>query len=84
MTNEKLIGKDWKEPVVVQLTVDIITRNLSGETDEIHDKVSQYSRSPGRDLNTGPPEYETGLKYKMILHSLKGPESLHMWNNSVK
>jgi hypothetical protein len=20
----------------------------------------------------------------MILHSLKGPESLHMWNNSVK
>jgi len=32
---------------------------LPGGTEENHKNLSEDSRSPGRDLNSGPPEYET-------------------------
>jgi hypothetical protein len=34
---------------------------FSGETEENHENLSHNSRSPGRDLNPGPPEYEAGV-----------------------
>jgi hypothetical protein len=37
-----------------------LSRNLPG-TDENHENLSNDSRSPGRDLNLGPPEYEAGV-----------------------
>jgi hypothetical protein len=32
-----------------------------GETEENHENLYQVSRFQGRDLNPGPPEYETGV-----------------------
>jgi hypothetical protein len=37
-----------------------LSRHLTGGTKVNHEK-SQDSRSRGRDLNLGPPEYETGV-----------------------
>jgi hypothetical protein len=47
----------WKQEVVAQLKA--LTRHLPGGTEESHEDLSQDSRSLDRDLNTGPPEYET-------------------------
>jgi hypothetical protein len=38
-----------------------LSRNLPGGTEENHEKISQDIRSPGSDLNPGPPEYEAGV-----------------------
>jgi hypothetical protein len=37
--------------------LNVLSWNLSGGTEEIHEKP-QDSRSPGRNLNPGHPEYE--------------------------
>jgi hypothetical protein len=47
-----------KKAVVVQLKV--LSPHLPGGTEE-NDGKPQESRSPDRDLNLGPPEYETGV-----------------------
>jgi hypothetical protein len=48
----------WKEAVVAKLKV--LTRYLHGVTDKAHKNVGHDSLSPGRNLNPGPPEYESG------------------------
>jgi hypothetical protein len=47
-----------KEAVVALFKV--LPRHLPGGTEE-KQKITQDRRSPGRDLNPGPPEYETGV-----------------------
>jgi hypothetical protein len=39
----------------------VLSWHLPGETEDNHENLSQNSPSPGRDLNPGPHEYETGL-----------------------
>jgi hypothetical protein len=48
-----------KEAVVAWFKV--LSRHLPGRTEENHKNLSQDSWFPGRDLNPGPPEYETGV-----------------------
>jgi hypothetical protein len=36
----------------------VISWHLPGKAEENHENLNQDSRSPGRNLNTGPPEYE--------------------------
>jgi hypothetical protein len=36
----------------------LLSRYLSGQTEENHEKLFYDSRSPGLDLNPGPSEYE--------------------------
>jgi hypothetical protein len=57
MINE--LERRWKEAVVVQFKVGLVSRHLPVETEENH--LSQDRRSPGRDLNSGPPKCETGV-----------------------
>jgi hypothetical protein len=38
----------------------VLSRHLSGGTEESHE-MPQSSRSQGRNLNPGPPEYESGV-----------------------
>jgi hypothetical protein len=54
---ERWIGKDKEESGrgLIQGTIPV----LSGGTEQ--NRLSQDSRSPGRDLNTGRPEYEAGV-----------------------
>jgi hypothetical protein len=37
---------------------EVLSRHLPGMTEGNHENLSQDSRSPGRDLNPGCPEYE--------------------------
>jgi hypothetical protein len=39
----------------------VLSRNSSGVTEKNLEKLSQDSRSPGRDFNLEPPEYEAGV-----------------------
>jgi hypothetical protein len=39
----------------------VLPRKSSGGTKEKQETLSQDSRSPGRDLKPGPPEYEAGV-----------------------
>jgi hypothetical protein len=39
----------------------ILSRHLSGETEEYREKTSQFIRSPERDLTAGTPEKEAGV-----------------------
>jgi hypothetical protein len=56
----------WKEAVVSQFKV--LPQNLRGETEEKYEKPhSQDSRSPGRNLNPGPPEYEAGVQKGLLI-----------------
>jgi hypothetical protein len=39
----------------------VLCRHFPGGTEENHKNLSQDRRSRGRDLNSGPPEYEAGV-----------------------
>jgi hypothetical protein len=56
MTDEWCIGKD-----VEGSGRGLILRYFPAGTEENHENLSQDSRSPGRNLNLGPPKYEAGL-----------------------
>jgi hypothetical protein len=56
--NNKL-DRMWKEAVVVQCKV--LSRGLSGRTEENRDILSQDNRSPGGDSNPRAPEYEVDV-----------------------
>jgi hypothetical protein len=45
-----------KEAVVAYFKA--LSRHLAGGTEEDHENLSEDLRSPGRDLNPGPPKYE--------------------------
>jgi hypothetical protein len=49
----------WKEAVWPNFRV--ILQNLLGWTEENHENLGQNSRSPCRDFNQRPPEYEAGV-----------------------
>jgi hypothetical protein len=51
------LEKMWKEAVVA---FKLLSRYFSEGTDEYHE-TPQDSRSLGRELNPGPPEYEAGV-----------------------
>jgi hypothetical protein len=51
------LARMWKRPWP---NFKVLSRNSPEGTDENHKNISQKSRSPGRDLNPGPPEYEAG------------------------
>jgi hypothetical protein len=57
MPNE--LERIWKEAVVAY--IQLLPRHLPGGTGENHENLSNNSRSPVRDFNPGPPEYETGV-----------------------
>jgi hypothetical protein len=52
------LGRVLKEAVVPNF--EALSRHSPGGTEEIHEMLRQGSRSPGKDLNPGPPEYEAG------------------------
>jgi hypothetical protein len=39
----------------------VLFRHSPGESEEKDESLSQGSRSPGGDLNPGPPKYEAGV-----------------------
>jgi hypothetical protein len=41
----------------------VLSQHLNGGHEENQEKVSHNTRSPARDLNLGPPEYETGVDH---------------------
>jgi hypothetical protein len=60
----------WKEVVVAKFKV----LDQHGGTEKTISNLSQDSRSLGRDLNLGPPKYETGVLTTRLtfgLHLLK-------------
>jgi hypothetical protein len=72
----KELERKWKEAVVAQLTV--LSRHLSGGTEENHEKPHN-SRSPGRDSNPGPPEYEAGVLTTRSRLSVEQLNTLYEW-----
>jgi hypothetical protein len=50
--------RTWKKPVVAYFEVK--TGNFRGRTEKNREKPQSDSRSPGREPNQGPPEYEEG------------------------
>jgi hypothetical protein len=54
--------------------VDCLLRHYPGHsprgTETITKRLSQDSRSPGRDLNPGPYEYKAGMLTTLIIHVL--------------
>jgi hypothetical protein len=54
--NWKEFGRNWSRPDFKELFWP-----LSGGTDETMKHISQVIRSPVRDLNPLPPEYEAGV-----------------------
>jgi hypothetical protein len=48
---------NWKDEGSGRDLNYVLSINMSGETEENHKKLSQDSRSPGRDLNQAAPEY---------------------------
>jgi hypothetical protein len=55
MTNWKAFEKWWWP------NFKVLFWNLPGGTQENSKNLSQDSRSPGQDLNPGPPEYGAGV-----------------------
>jgi hypothetical protein len=53
----------------------VLSRHLPEGTDENHKTLSQDSRSPSRDLNPGPSEYEAGVPTTSGQSFKKYPES---------
>jgi hypothetical protein len=62
----------WKDAVVAYFKV--LTQNLPGWTERNHENQCQDIRSPGRDLNPGPAEYEAGV---LTTRSRCSTSSLH-------
>jgi hypothetical protein len=55
------VGKDLEGSGMAKFKVLSLSRFLPGGTDENHEKLSKNSRSLGRDLNSGPSEYEVEM-----------------------
>jgi hypothetical protein len=53
MMNWKGSGRKWSWQ-----NCTAMSRNLPGRTEKKHEQLSENSRSTGRDLNPGLPEYE--------------------------
>jgi hypothetical protein len=53
------LTKIWKEALWPNFKV--LSLHSPRKTKENHEKLRRNSRSPGRDLNPEPPEYETGV-----------------------
>lgn len=53
---------------------EIQSQNLSGCTEKNHEKFSYNNRSPGRDSNTGPPDYEvvelTSTPRRLVIYKI--------------
>jgi hypothetical protein len=49
----------WKEAVVTYF--EVLSQNLHGKIEEYHENLSHDSRIPGKDMNQGSSEYETGV-----------------------
>jgi hypothetical protein len=47
----------------------VLFQNSPVGTEKTHENLNQYSRSPGRDLNPGPSEYEAGVLTTRPRHS---------------
>jgi hypothetical protein len=58
----------WKEAVGTQFVA--LSRYLLWRDWEKPRKACQDSRTPGRDLSPGPPEYEAGVPIIQPLHSV--------------
>jgi hypothetical protein len=56
---DNALERTWKEAVVAYFKV--LSRHLPGGTEKTHKNHSQDSLSPGRNLNSEPPEYEAGV-----------------------
>jgi hypothetical protein len=54
------IGKDVEEQAVMA-HFKVLSQRLRGGTEKNTKTLSQDIRSPGRDLNPRPPEYEGGV-----------------------
>jgi hypothetical protein len=54
----------WKKAVAAQIKV--LPQHLTGGTEE-NWKACQNNRSPGRNLNPGPPEYDLSVDSTIIL-----------------
>jgi hypothetical protein len=52
-------GKTQKKAVLAWFKV--LSRHLPGGTQENHERLSQDSRSPVQDFNSGPPDYKAGV-----------------------
>jgi hypothetical protein len=48
----------------------VLYQHLSLVTEESTKDFSQYSRSPARDSNLGPPEYEAGVTIQVHIESV--------------
>jgi hypothetical protein len=53
----------------------VLSWHFSGGTEENDENLSQVNRSPGRDFNPRPPEYEAGVlatrpRHSMILYKI--------------
>jgi hypothetical protein len=46
---------------LVDASVEVLSRNLSGGTEEISENSSEDSWSPVQNLKPGPPKYKSGL-----------------------
>jgi hypothetical protein len=62
----------WNKSAVAYL--EVLSRNLPGETDETHENLIQSSRFSGRDLKAESPDYEAGelTTRTMPRHSMSG------------
>jgi hypothetical protein len=60
----------WKEGVVAQSEGRCGTELQVGKSKQGTSSLSQDSRSPGRDLNPGPPQYQAVLIYAGLRHSV--------------
>jgi hypothetical protein len=56
MMKWKVFGRKWSWS-----NFKVLSWHSPGWTDESHENLGQNSRSPGRDLNPGPPKQEAGV-----------------------
>jgi hypothetical protein len=71
----------WKKAVVAYFKV--LCRHLFEGT-EGNENFCQYNRSPGWDLNPGPPEYEAGMLTSRPGRSVAGKSQIHTHTHTNK
>jgi hypothetical protein len=54
--NYKKYRRRWSWP-----NSKVLSWHMPGGTEENHNILSQNNRSPGKNVNLGPPEYEVGV-----------------------
>jgi hypothetical protein len=67
----------WKEVVVAQFKVGLLSRHLPGETEEMYGILSPDSRSPDQDLRPWHPEHEA------VCWPFDSDIRSYQWNNAV-